>query len=72
MRFNHVVGNYWLTYDFYEAFLGWNLRISGLKQLATNSLMFSALSDEEKERSMEVLIFSELTSRFGKTSGIIG
>ena len=41
-----------LSYDFYTAFMAWGLDLKGLKQLAMNSLLYSAMEPEEKERSL--------------------
>jgi adenosine deaminase CECR1 len=41
------------SYDFYAAFMGWGLDLKCLKQLAMNSLVYSAMDPEEKERALE-------------------
>jgi len=41
------------SYDFYAAFMAWGLDLRGLKQLAMNSLIHSAMDPEEKERALE-------------------
>jgi adenosine deaminase CECR1 len=41
-----------LSYDFYEAFMAWGLDLKCLKQLAMNSLVYSAMDPEEKERAL--------------------
>ncbi len=41
------------SHDFYEAFMAWGLDLKCLKQLAMNSLIYSAMSPEEKERALE-------------------
>jgi adenosine deaminase CECR1 len=38
--------------DFYVAFIAWGLGLKELKQLAMNSLMHSAMSDEEKQKAL--------------------
>ncbi|MDA2925139.1 hypothetical protein MYX65_10920, partial [Acidobacteria bacterium AH-259-L09] len=40
------------SYDFYTAFMAWGLDLKGLKQLAMNSLLYSAMEPEEKERAL--------------------
>ena len=42
------------SYDFYEAFMAWDLDLRELKQLALNSLVHSAMGPEEKRRALEV------------------
>ena len=41
------------SHDFYEAFMSWGLDLKSLKQLAMNSLLYSAMEPEEKERALE-------------------
>jgi len=41
------------SYDFYAAFMAWGLDLKCLKQLAMNSLLYSAMTLEEKERALE-------------------
>jgi adenosine deaminase CECR1 len=41
------------SYDFYAAFMAWGLDLKCLKQLAMNSLIYSAMDSEEKERALE-------------------
>ena len=41
------------SYDFYAAFMGWGLDLRCLKQLAMNSLIYSAMDPKEKERALE-------------------
>lgn len=40
------------SHDFYEAFMSWGLDLKCLKQLAMNSLIYSAMEPEEKERAL--------------------
>jgi adenosine deaminase CECR1 len=40
------------SYDFYAAFMAWGLDLKCLKQLAMNSLLYSAMAPEEKERAL--------------------
>ena len=40
------------SHDFYEAFMAWGLDLRDLKQLAMNSLLYSAMSPEEKRRAL--------------------
>jgi adenosine deaminase CECR1 len=42
-----------LSYDFYAAFMAWGLDLKCLKQLAMNSLTYSAMDPTEKERALE-------------------
>jgi adenosine deaminase CECR1 len=44
-----LIGNHGLSYDFWEAFMAWNLHVPALKQLAENSLTSSAMTDAERE-----------------------
>jgi len=41
------------SYDFYAAFMAWGLDLKCLKKLAMNSLIYSAMDPEEKERALE-------------------
>jgi adenosine deaminase CECR1 len=41
------------SYDFYAAFMAWGLDLKCLKQLAMNSLLYSAMDPGEKERALE-------------------
>jgi len=40
------------SHDFYVAFMAWGLDLKCLKQLAMNSLLYSAMSSEEKEDAL--------------------
>jgi len=42
------------SYDFYVAFMAWGLDLKCLKQLAMNSLLYSAMDQEEKARALRV------------------
>jgi len=42
-----------LSHDFYAAFMAWGLDLKCLKKLAMNSLIYSAMDHEEKERALE-------------------
>ena len=37
------------TIDWYEVFMAWGLDLAEMKQLAMNSILFSSMSDEEKQ-----------------------
>jgi adenosine deaminase CECR1 len=41
------------SHDFYAAFMAWGLDLKCLKKLAMNSLIYSAMNPEEKERALE-------------------
>ncbi len=41
------------SYDFYAAFMAWGLDLKCLKKLAMNSLIYSAMNPDEKERALE-------------------
>jgi adenosine deaminase CECR1 len=43
-----------LSYDFYQAFMAWELDLRELKQLAMNSLLHSAMDPEEKRQALAV------------------
>jgi len=38
--------------DFYTAFMAWGLDLRGLKQLAMNSLLYSTMTDDEKQKAL--------------------
>jgi adenosine deaminase CECR1 len=44
-----IFANEGLTYDFWIAFVAWNLDLSALKKLALNSLTYSGLKEDEKK-----------------------
>lgn len=41
-----------LSHDFYAAFMAWGLDLKSLKQLAMNSLIYSAMNPDEKRRAL--------------------
>lgn len=41
-----------ISHDFYEAFMAWGLDLRGLKQLAKNSLIYSAMDRQDKEEAL--------------------
>jgi adenosine deaminase CECR1 len=43
-----------LSHDFYAAFMAWGLDLRSLKQLAMNSLTYSAMNPDEKRRALAV------------------
>ena len=43
-----ILGNDGLSYDFWEAIMAWNLDLRAVKQLALNSLVYSAMNEAEK------------------------
>ena len=43
-----------LSHDYYEAFMAWGLDLRSLKQLAMNSLLYSAMDPEEKRHALAV------------------
>jgi adenosine deaminase CECR1 len=45
---------YTFSYDFYEAFMAWDLDLADLKLLAMNSIRFSSLSPAEKRQALQV------------------
>lgn len=42
-----------LTHDFWEVIMAWNLTLSDIKQLCLNSILYSSLSEEEKNKALE-------------------
>ncbi|MGB3860704.1 MAG: hypothetical protein WA915_01375 [Candidatus Aminicenantaceae bacterium] len=48
------IWKYTFSYDFYAAFMAWGLDLKCLKQLAMNSLIYSAMDPEEKENALEL------------------
>ncbi|HUE87374.1 MAG TPA: hypothetical protein VMO26_14970 [Vicinamibacterales bacterium] len=42
-----------LSHDFYVAFMAWGLDLKALKQIAMNSLIYSALSPDDKRRALD-------------------
>ena len=45
-------GNDGLSYDFWEALIAWNLDLAALKKLARNSITYSGLEEDAKEKLM--------------------
>lgn len=45
-----------LTYDFFSAYMAWELDLKQLKKLALNSLIYSALSDDEKDKALKYFL----------------
>jgi adenosine deaminase CECR1 len=43
-----ILGNDGLTYDFWEAYVGWGIHLRAIKRLAENSLFHAALSPKER------------------------
>jgi adenosine deaminase CECR1 len=41
-----------ISHDYYEAFMAWGLDLKCLKQLAMNSLTYSAMNPQEKEKAL--------------------
>lgn len=48
-----ILGNDGLSYDYWEVVMAWNLDLRAIKQLAFNSLAYSAMTDEEKPAAIE-------------------
>jgi len=47
-----IYGYQGVTFDFYEAYMAWNLTLSGLKVLTRNSLVYSTLGVLEKKQAI--------------------
>ncbi|MFL5748868.1 MAG: adenosine kinase [Niastella sp.] len=47
-----VYGYDGLSYDFWVAFMAWDLDVAKLKKLITNSIIYSSLSEEEKKTAL--------------------
>lgn len=47
-----ILGNDGLSYDFWEAIMAWKLDLQAIKQLALNSLVYSAMTDAEKSAAI--------------------
>ena len=54
------------TIDWYEVFMAWGLDLAELKQLAINSILFSSMSEEEKQvnyrHSFQPLCFERISA----------
>jgi adenosine deaminase CECR1 len=48
-----IFGNDGLTYDYWEAVVAWNLDLRAVKQLAFNSLVYSAMTETEKRVAID-------------------
>ena len=48
-----ILGNDGLSYDFWEAIMAWDLDLRAVKQLALNSLVYSAMNDAEKTAAVD-------------------
>lgn len=42
-----------LSYDYWSAFMAWNLSLAQMKQIALNSLIYSAMNDNEKTAAFD-------------------
>lgn len=49
-----IFGNEGLTYDFWEVFMAWDLDLKGLKKLAINSIKYSGMSENEKNKALSI------------------
>jgi adenosine deaminase CECR1 len=47
-----VYGYDGLSYDFWVAFMAWDLDVAKLKKLITNSIVYSSLSEEAKKTAL--------------------
>jgi adenosine deaminase CECR1 len=43
-----------LSYDFWEAFIAWDLDLKALKKLALNSIRYSGMTKQEKEKAYKI------------------
>jgi len=50
-----VYGYTGVSYDFYEAYMAWQLSLAGLKQLTQNSITYSSLTPQEKTSQLRTL-----------------
>ncbi|MEK6480357.1 hypothetical protein WJR50_22630 [Catalinimonas sp. 4WD22] len=48
-----IFGYNGLSYDYWSILLAWQLDLQAIKKLAMNSLIYSSLPDEEKDKSLE-------------------
>jgi len=51
---NPGIMKYHLAYEYYETFLAWGLELKSFKQLAINSINFSAMTVREKRAAMKI------------------
>jgi adenosine deaminase CECR1 len=42
-----------MSYDYYEAYMSWDLDISSLKQISQNSILYSGMSQQEKQTALK-------------------
>jgi adenosine deaminase CECR1 len=47
-----IFGNDGLAYDYWQTVVAWNLDLSALKQLAMNSILYSGMTEKEKQIAM--------------------
>ena len=47
-----IFGNHGLSYDFWTAWMAWNLHLNDLKILARNSIQYSGMHEEEKQKAL--------------------
>ena len=47
-----IMGYNTVTYDYYEAFMAWDLDLKSLKQLALNSIKYSTMNKVEQEKAL--------------------
>jgi adenosine deaminase CECR1 len=48
-----IFGNHGLSFDFWEAWMAWDLGLHDLKVLASNSITYSGRTDEEKKQAAD-------------------
>jgi adenosine deaminase CECR1 len=59
-----------LSYDFWTAYMAWNLGLAQLKQIALNSIIYSAMTESEKQKALAH--FNGEWERFiGRLRGIV-
>ena len=49
-----IFRNNGLTYDFWEAFIAWELDLKALKKLCINSIQYSGMNETEKEKALVI------------------